>query len=66
MTVFTQTSDAPYDRHDYIVCFKDGNNRLFSNWEEAQSFWFQFTHTKLLSHLEVSDKTSQRPKAVGF
>ena len=64
---FTQTSDGLYDRNDYIVYFKDGNKRQFSNWAETQAFWFQFTSMNLLSHVEVADKrTSTKTKAKGF
>jgi len=66
LVTFTQTSDKSYDHHDYIVYFKDGNSRRFNNWEDAQAFWFQFTRMKLLSHVEVLDKSQKRTKAKGF
>lgn len=63
---FTQTSDGLYDRHNYIVYFTDGNKREFSSWSETQEFWWQFASMNLLSHVEVTDKVTTKPKAKGF
>ena len=66
VTPFTETCDKSYDRHNYRVYFKDGNSRVFDNWEDAQAFWLQFTATKLLQSVEVIDKPQKRTKAKGF
>ena len=66
LVTYTQTCDKSYERHSYIVYFKDGNRRLFDNWEEVQAFWFQFASMKLLSHVEVTDKPKLRTKSKGF
>ena len=63
---FTETSSESYDRHDYVVYFKDGNSRKFDNWEDAQAFWFQFAHMKLLDRVDILDKPKKRTKAKGF
>ena len=36
---FSQTSDAPYDRHHYkIVC--ETKSIVVESWEEVQEFWW--------------------------
>lgn len=66
LVTFTQTSDVPYDRHDYIVYFTDGNYRLFNNWEDANAFWFQFMGMGIMSHVEVLNKPRKKSKGKGF
>ena len=53
---FTQTSDLPYNRHDYKLFFKNGKVIEFDNWEDAQVYWFQWASTDQLDRFEVLDK----------
>lgn len=66
LPTFTQTSDAPYDRHHYRIVGKDGNSFVVGSWEEAQVFWFQRTQLKTLSHIEVLDIKPKKTKGKGF
>lgn len=57
--IFTCTSDAPYNRHDYEIVLKNKKRVRFDTWEEAQLYWFQ--HCKIpdfLNVLNVRNKTS--------
>ena len=40
MNTFKQTSDKPYDRHQYKIKFDDGKSILFPDYETMQHFWF--------------------------
>ncbi len=51
--LFKQTSDLPYDRHNYRVYTKMGKTYIFDDYEMVRAFWFQ--SKKLLSHVEVLD-----------
>lgn len=62
MKTFAQTSDRPYDRHDYKLVLTDGREIIFDNYEDVQLTWFQ-TASQFLSHVEVLDK---KQKSKGF
>lgn len=71
MEVFSQTSDAPYDRHTYSVALKTGEVVNFDNWEAVQVFWF--THNQIPDYLDyviVHDKKKGKeivkPRGFGF
>jgi hypothetical protein len=59
---FKQSSDAPYDRHDYKLFFINGKVETHKSWESLQSKWFK-SPSQFLSHVEVLDKKS---KGKGF
>ena len=52
---FQQTSDEPYDRHNYKVVLINGQSVVVDAWDIAQSIWFQ-QPGQFLSHIEVLDK----------
>ena len=62
MKTFKQTSDNPYDRHDYKLVLSNGKEIIFDNYEDVQVTWFQ-TAPQFLSHVEVLDK---KTKSKGF
>lgn len=63
--LFTCTSDAPYDRHDYEVVLKSKKKVFFDNWEDTQVFWFQNSQIPdFLDVIIVKDK--QKVKSKGF
>ncbi len=62
---FKQTSDLPYDRHDYKLVFTDGKKVIFDNYEDVQVNWFQLP-PDILSHVEVLDKKPKKEKTQGF
>ena len=60
---FTQTSDAPYDRHWYKVWCKDRSVKVLQSWEETQTAWWNFKH--FIDYIEVID-AKPRGKSKGF
>lgn len=60
---FTQTSDAPYDRHWYKVWCIDNTVKVLHSYEEVQEVWWNFKH--FISHVEVIDARKQS-KPQGF
>ena len=57
---FTETSDSPYDRHEYAIIFGNGRQQLFGDYETMRNFWW--THVQLSKMtVEVIDK-----KPAGF
>jgi len=60
---FTQTSDAPYDRHRYKVVHNDGKELIFDSWAEAQAYWF---HRYQMGHLKFIVTLDQPTKGKGF
>ncbi len=67
MEVFSQTSDAPYDRHNYEIVLKTGKTVFFDDWEGAQGYWFVHQQIPDYSdYVNVLDKSKKKSKAVGF
>lgn len=56
---FKQTSDMPYDRHEYKLVYTDGKEVFFDNYEDIQRTWFEKSGY-FLSHIEVLDKTKSK------
>ena len=52
---FAQTSDKPYDRHQYRFVYSNDQSKVFDSWEQVQSEWFT-TPALFKSHIEVLDK----------
>jgi hypothetical protein len=67
--VFTCTSDASYDRHTYEIVLKNGKNKFFEHWEDAQGYWFEHSQIPyFLDLILVKDKkvSKEKIKAKGF
>jgi hypothetical protein len=54
---FEKTSDGSYDRHQYKIVSKSGEDVVVDSWEIAQMTWFE--KNVLLSHIEVLDKPAK-------
>lgn len=61
---FKQTSEKPYDRHDYKVIDIHGQELIFDNYEDVQLTWWN--NPAFLSHVEVLDKKKEKNKTKGF
>ena len=64
---FTQTSDAPYDRHHYQICLKSGKTVFFDDWSAAHEYWW--VHCQIPDYLDVIkvlDKKKLKTKVNGF
>ena len=55
---FTQTSDKPYDRHEYKVVAKSGESFITDDYMQSQAAWFE--KGIWLSHIEVLDKPKKQ------
>ena len=62
---FTQTSDAPYDRHHYKIHYHCSDNgcetKIVESWEEVQEIWWN-TISQFISHVEVLDIPNKKTK----
>ena len=48
---FRQTSDKPYDRHNYRLEFNEGNKSLeFEDYEQLREQWMQIPNAKFTSN----------------
>jgi hypothetical protein len=64
-TIFKQTSDEPYDRHDYEINLKSGKKVKFDNWEDTWLYWYQnYQIPDFLDFIIVKDK--KKVKSKGF
>jgi hypothetical protein len=64
--IFSCTSADPYDRHTYEIVLKNGKNKIFEHWEDAQGYWFQNTHIPdFLDLVIVKDKKKSKEKVKG-
>ena len=59
---FSQTSDAPYDRHHYRIICQD-NSFVVKSWDEVQEYWWNRRGFNP-PVIEVIDKP--KPKSKGF
>ena len=63
---FDQTSNEPYNRHDYKLVYTNGETKVFEEHQEFMAAWFQYPK-QLLSHGEVLDKKiKKKTKSGGF
>ena len=58
---FTDSSEEPYDKHQYEFVYSNGQSRIFDSWEETRSEWFNIpSHFK--SHVNVLDQKQKNKK----
>jgi len=62
---FAQTSDEPYDRHQYEFVYSNGQYLIFDTWEDARSEWFN-TPPHFKSHVNVIDRPKKKKSSGGF
>ena len=58
---FQQTSDEPYDRHNYRFHYGNGRCIIVESYEQVYEKWFN-TPSILKSHIEVLDKPNNKKK----
>jgi hypothetical protein len=64
--VFSQTSDLPYDRHDYEVVLNSGKKVFFDNWTDTQNYWWMNCQVPdFLNYILVKDKQKISSKGFG-
>ena len=52
---FAQTSDVPYDRHNYRFTFSNGETKILDCYDKVMELWFN-TPPLFKSHVDVLDK----------
>jgi|TARA_X000000950_G_scaffold265470_1_gene339775 hypothetical protein len=63
---FNQTSDLPYDRHQYEFVYSNGQHLIFDSWEDVRGEWFNMP-SRFKSHINVLDIKQKKKKTTkGF
>ena len=62
---FRQTSDEPYDRHNYRLIYSNNQSIIVESYEEVRQEWFN-TPAMFKSHIEVLDKKQKKKSKGGF
>lgn len=63
MKTFKQTSDEPYNNHDYKLVYSNNQSVIFDNYEDLRLAWYN-TPEQFRGHVEVLDK--KQPKGFGI
>ena len=61
---FEQTSDKPYDRHQYELQF-NGQSIIFDDYEQMRAHWFQCVRNWKDCKVNVLDKKQTKKKSNG-
>lgn len=62
INTFTQTSEEPYERHNYEIVRKSNKKIVFDNWQDALQYWFTYSQdTDELEFVTVLDKKQNKP-----
>lgn len=62
INTFTQTSEEPYERHNYEIIRKSKKKIVFDNWQDTIQYWY--SHSKDTDELEfvtVLNKNRNKP-----
>jgi len=60
--LFTQTSDEPYNKHNYKLFFTTGKSVTFDDYESLLQFWFQYGFKDQMDYVEILDKKKPKQK----
>ena len=66
LPVFEQTSTDPYDRHEYVLVFKNGKKIKSDDYTTIRNMWFQWCGTGHCSHIDVVDPIKSKGGGKGF
>ena len=67
METFSQTSNEPYNRHNYRLHLKSGKILNFDDYENVQAYWLTYNQVPdYLDLIEVLDKPKEKVKSKGF
>jgi hypothetical protein len=61
---FAQTSDEPYDRHQYELQF-NGKSVIFDDYEQMRAYWFECVRNWGNCKVNVLDKKQIKKKTKG-
>lgn len=65
LQTFTQTSDAPYDRHYYVLHLSGGGRSTWEDYEELRDHWM-LNRGWGMEWVEVLDPKPAKPRGKGF
>ena len=64
---FAQTSDEPYDRHQYQVVFNNGQQSItFDDYEQMRAYWFKCVRNWKDCTINVLDRKQNKKSKGGF
>jgi hypothetical protein len=67
MEIFTETSNAPYDRHTYSIVLKDETILNFEHWDDVREHWFMYNQIPdYLDYVVVHSKKKEKSQVKGF
>ena len=61
---FEQTSDEPYDRHQYQLEF-GGQSIIFDDYDQLRAYWFQSVRNWKDAKVNVLDRKQNKKKSNG-
>ena len=61
---FEQTSDEPYDRHQYQLEW-NGQSIIFDDYDQLRAFWFQSVRNWSDAKVNVLDRKQNKKKSNG-
>lgn len=59
---FTVTSDAPYDRHHYILHYMNGKQVKYEDYDLARKAWMDYDK-RYVDYIEVIDIPKKKSKS---
>jgi len=62
---FKQTSDEPYDRHQYKLELEDGKSVIMDSYEEIKGIWYQYIDEMKGATVSVLDRKQKSSKGFG-
>ena len=64
---FSQTSDKPYDRHNYKIVVTEDWSFVVESWDEVQEWWWNNCHLPSFNAVvHVLDKPKPKKQSKGF
>ena len=55
LRVFKSTCEKPYDRHEYVLVFKNGKKIKSEDYETIRNMWFKWCGMGSCSHIDIID-----------
>ena len=65
LQVFESTCQKPYDRHEYVLVFKNGKKVKSDDYTTIRNMWFQWCGMGQCDRIDVIDISSPKKKGGG-
>ena len=66
LQVFEQTSNDPYDRHEYVLVFKNGKKIKSDDYTTIRNMWFKWCGMGNCDRIDVLDLPKPKTSGGGF